>query len=170
MGGFFAGIYQTVVGAILGGWHWLIGLRLPHLAPSRGAAITGLIVGFLAVGLGYGFYQLFSATLGTTAGGRWGFLAVVFVAFVTFLVGELFLAGFGVPHSRAISILSVLLVLLFVLVFFLDLAAGIWALLIVPTLCVLSYMASSTVMQWAGAETNAQRLPWEPTDDESLIN
>jgi hypothetical protein len=93
----------------------------------------------------------------------------VFVAFVTFLAGELFLAGFGVTHSRAISIMSVLLVLLFVLVFFLDLAAGIWALLIVPTLCVFAYMASCTVMQWAGSEDNAQRLPWEPTDDESLI-
>ena len=149
-------------------WHWFIGLRLPHLSPMRASAITGVIVGFLSVGLGWGFYQLFSATLGTQAGGRWGFLALVFVSFLAFIAGELLLAGFGVQHGRAISVLSVMLVLLAILLVFIDLAAGIWAVLIVPTLCVGAWLASCAMMQVAGNETNDQRLPWEPTDDSTV--
>ena len=147
------------------GWDWLVTLRLPHLSPVRGSTITGLVVGVFTVAVGWGFYEIFSATLGTRAGGGWGFLAFVFLSFVAFVIGELLLAGFGVPHARVVSILSVLLVLLFVLVFFLDLAAGIWAWLLVPALTVLAFVTSSAVMAAAAKEQNPQRLPWEPVDE-----
>ena len=89
--------------------------RLPHLSPLRAAAVTGLVVGLFAVGLGYLSYELFSATRGTSAGGGWGALVLVVVAFVTFAVGELLLGGFGVDHGRFISSMSVMLVLVLVL-------------------------------------------------------
>jgi hypothetical protein len=149
---------------IVDGWEWLIGLRLPHLSPVRGSVIAGVIVGLLSVTIGWGFYQLFSATLGTRAGGGWGFLAFVSLSFVAFILGELLLSGFGVPHARVVSILSVLLVLLLVLVFFIKLAAGIWAWLLIPALCAACFVASNTVMTAATKEENPQRLPWEPTD------
>jgi hypothetical protein len=146
-------------------WDWLVSLRLPHLSPVRGSAIAGVLVGVLSVAIGWGFYELFSATLGTQAGGAWGFLAFVFLSFVAFIIGELLLAGFGVPHPRVVSILSVLLVLLLVLVFFIDLAAGVWAWLLIPVLTALAFVASSAVMTAAAKEQNAQRLPWEPVDE-----
>jgi hypothetical protein len=151
------------------GWDWLVRLRLPHLSPARGSAVTGALVGLVSVALGWGFYQLFSATRGTQAGGGWGFLALVFVAFVGFIAGELLLSGFGVPLPRVVSILSILLVLLLVLVFFIKLAAGMWAWLLIPALSALCFVASTTAMQAASQEKNDQRLPWEPTS-ESQVN
>jgi hypothetical protein len=154
---------------IADGWHWLLRLRLPHLSPARGSAVTGALVGLVSVALGWGFYQLFSATRGTQAGGGWGFLALVFVAFVAFIAGELLLSGFGVPLPRVVSILSILLVLLLVLVFFIKLAAGLWAWLLIPALSALCFVASTSAMRVASQEKNDQRLPWEPTS-ESQVN
>jgi hypothetical protein len=161
--------FDTVGDRIADGWHWLIHLRLPHLSPLRGSAITGALVGLLSVAFGWGFYLLFSATRGTSAGGGWGFLAIVFVAFVAFIAGELLLSGFGVPLARVISILSILLALLTVLVFFVKMVAGVWAWLIIPTVTALAFVASSAVMRIASQEKNDQRLPWEPTS-ESQVN
>jgi hypothetical protein len=151
------------------GWDWLASTRLPHLEPIPGSAVTGVVVGLLSVVIGWGFYEIFSATLGTQAGGGWGVLAFVFLSFVAFIVGELLLTGFGVPHARVVSILSVLLVLLVVLLFFIELAAGVWAWLLIPVLTVLAFISSSSVMAAAAKEQNPQRLPWEPVD-ESQVN
>lgn len=168
VGDWFIRRWHAVIDAIADGWHGLTGLRLPVLSPMRGSVVTGLIVGFLAVGVGWGFYELFRATLGTSAGGRWGFLALVFVGFLGFITGELLLTGFGVTHARAISILAVLMVFVAIMLVFIDLAAGIWAVLIVPSLCVAAYATSCTAMLLAGSEPNAQRIPWEPTDDSTV--
>lgn len=168
VGDVFFGIWHFIIDTIADAWHWLTGLRLPLLPPMRASIITGLVVGYLAVGLGWGFYQVFRATLGTSAGGRWGFLALVFVAFLVFITGELLLAGFGVAHARAISILAVLMVFVAVMLLFIEAASGIWSVVLVPALCVLAYSGSCTAMVLAGAEPNAQRLPWEPTDDSTV--
>jgi hypothetical protein len=149
-------------------WDWLATIRLPHLSPVLGSAVTGVLVGVISVTIGWGFYEIFSATLGTQAGGKWGFLAFVFLSFVAYLIGELLLVGFGVPHGHVVSILSVLLVLLVVLVFFLDLAAGVWAWLLIPVLFALAFVASSAVMAAAAKEKNPQRLPWEPVDESQV--
>lgn len=135
----------------------------------RGSAVTGVLVGLLAVVIGWGFLSLFSATLGTRAGGGWGFLALVLLSFIAFISGELLLSGFGVPLARVISMLSVLLILLMVLVFFIRLAAGVWAWLLLPVLGAGSFAASAVIMRITAQEQNPQRLPWEPTD-ESQIN
>jgi hypothetical protein len=160
--------FAWVGDAIADGWHWLVRLRLPHLSPVRGSAITGALVGLLSVALGWGFYQLFSATRGTQAGGGWGFLALVFVAFVAFIAGELLLSGFGVPLPRVVSILSILLILLLVLIFFIKLAAGMWAWLLIPALSAVCFVASTAAMQTASQEKNDQRLPWEPTSESQV--
>ena len=128
--------------------------RLPHLPPLRAAAITGVVVGLLAVTLGYLSYELFSATRGTSAGGGWGALVLVVVAFVVFAVGELMLGAFGVDHGRFISSMSVMLVLVLVLTFFLELAAGPIAWILFPVLGVIAFMASCRVMMIAADEPN----------------
>jgi hypothetical protein len=129
--------------------HWVRDLRLPLLSPLRAAAITGFIVGVLAVGLGYLSYELFTATRGTTAGGGWGALVLVVVAFVSFAVGEILLGGFGVASGRFISSMSIMLVLVLVLTFFLNLAAGRGAWILIPALGVATFMVSCRVALFA---------------------
>jgi len=132
------------------GLGWLRDLRLPYLSPLRAAAITGLVAGLLAVALGYLSYELFSFTRGTTAGGIWGAIVLVVVAVVTYAVGELLLSGFGVDHGRFISSLSIMLVLVFILTFFLELAAGRAAWILIPVLGMISFMASCRVALLVG--------------------
>ena len=127
---------------------------MPHLSPLRAAAITGAIVGVLAVALGYLSYELFSATRGTSAGGGWGALVLVVVAFVAFAVGELLLGGFGIDHARVISSMSIMLVLVLVLTFFLNLAAGSGAWILMPVLGMISFMVSCRVLMFAAEQPN----------------
>ena len=136
------------------GLGWVRDLRLPLLSPLRAAAITGLVVGLLSVALGYLSYELFSATRGTSAGGGWGALVLVVVAFVSFAVGELLLGGFGVEHGRFISSMSIMLVLVLVLTFFLNLAAGRGAWILIPALGVVTFMASCRVALFAADQPN----------------
>jgi hypothetical protein len=140
--------------AVRRGLHRIRDTRLPHLSPLRAAAVTGVVVGLFAVTLGYLSYELFSATRGTSAGGGWGALVLVVVAFVTFAVGELLLGGFGVDHGRFISAMSVMLVLVLVLTFFLELAAGPIAWILFPLLGVMAFMASCRVMMFAADQPN----------------
>jgi hypothetical protein len=130
--------------------------RLPYLAPMRAAAITGLVVGLFAVALGYLAYELFSATRGTSAGGGWGALVLVVVAFVTFALGELMLGGFGVDHGRFISAMSIMLVLVLVLTFFLELAAGPIAWILFPVLGVITFMVSCRVAMFAAEQPTSR--------------
>lgn len=132
-------------------------VRLPYLPPLRAAAITGIVVGLLAVVLGYLSYELFSATRGTSAGGGWGALVLVVVAFATFAVGELMLGGFGVDHGRVISFMAIMLVLVFVLTFFLDLAAGRGAWILIPVLGMVSFVLSCKVMLFAADQPDTRR-------------
>jgi hypothetical protein len=134
------------------GIYWLRDLRLPHLSPMRAAAVTGLVAGLLAVALGYLSYELFSATRGTSAGGGWGALVLVVVAFVTFAIGELLLGGFGIDHGRFISALSIMLVLVFILTFFLELAAGPAAWILIPVLGMIAFMVSGRLAQFVADE------------------
>lgn len=136
------------------GLYWVRDLRLPLLSPLRAAAISGLVVGLLAVGLGWLSYELFSATRGTSAGGGWGALVLVVVAFVTFAVGELMLGGFGVEHGRFISAMSVMLVLVVVLTFFLELAAGPVAWILFPVLGLVTFMGSTRIAMFAAEQPN----------------
>jgi hypothetical protein len=136
------------------GLHWARDLRLPLLSPMRAAAITGLVTGLLAVALGYLSYELFSATRGTSAGGGWGALVLVVVAFVTFAVGELMLGGFGVNHGRFISAMSIMLVLVFILTFFLELAAGPAAWILIPVLGMIAFIVSGRLALIAADQPN----------------
>jgi hypothetical protein len=129
-------------------------LRLPHLPPTRAAAATGAVAGLLSVALGWLSYELFSATRGTTAGGGWGALALVVVAFVTYAVGELLLEGFGIAHARVISAMSIMVVLVLVLTFFLELAAGPAAWILIPVLGLISFVVSCRVILATDQATN----------------
>jgi len=109
--------------------------RIPRMDQTKAAAIVGLLVGLITVGIAALFAMAFSELRGTsTGGGRWGSLTVVVVAFIAFAVGELLLARLHVLQPRVTSFLGVCLTLLAILVFFLDVVNGAWAWLIVPLL------------------------------------
>jgi hypothetical protein len=136
------------------GLRTVTGARLPRLSPLRGAAITGAIVGVLSVALGYLSYELFSATRGTSAGGGWGALVLVVVAFAAFAIGELLLGAFGIDYARVISFMAIMLVLVLVLTFFLNLAAGSGAWILMPLLGMISFMVSCRVLMFAAEQPN----------------
>lgn len=124
-------------------------LRLPHLPPLRAAALTGVVVGVVGVGLGWLCYELFSATRGTTAGGAWGAVALLVVSAIVIVLGDRLLSGFGIEHTGTISFTAVALVIVLVLVFFLELAAGRAAWILVPALCAVTYPVSCRVLTFA---------------------
>lgn len=127
-------------------------VRLPYLSPIRAAAVTGVVVGLAAVLMGYLALQLFSATSGAATASGWKALAFVVVAFTAFAVGELLLGGFGVEHGRVISLMSIMLVLVLILTFFLDLAAGRSAWILLPLLGAISFAASCRIILFAAEQ------------------
>lgn len=141
--------------AIAGGVSWVRDLRLPHLAPLRAAIITGLVVGLVAVSLGWLAREVFSATRGTSAGGTWGALALVVMAFIAYLVGRTLLSGFGLDHVGAISFTSISLVFVLVLALFLELAATSYSWILLPVLSAIAFAVSCKVLTMA-AEQPAQ--------------
>lgn len=131
--------------------------RLPTLASWQGATITGLLVGLIAVTLGWASAALFTATRGTSSGGGWGTLALVVVAFVAFFVGELLLDGFGAEQARVTSFLGVVIAFVVILIAFLELAQGRAAWILVPVLGALAFVAADRLVTFAADQPTQQR-------------
>ena len=121
--------------------------RLPPHPPVRAAVLVGLLLGGLSVLVGWGAGHLFTEVRGTSAGGGlWGGLVVVTLALVSGWLGARLLKAASVEHAGGVSGLAVLLVLAAVLLFFVDLAAGPWALLVMPTLTAAAYAAAAALI------------------------
>lgn len=128
--------------------------RLPPQPPVGAAIVVGLLLGGFSLLVGWGAAQLFTEVRGTSAGGGlWGGLVVVALALFSGWVGARLLRAASVEHAGVISGLAVLLVLTAVLLFFVDLAAGPWALLIMPTLTALAYAASAAMIGLAATDS-----------------
>lgn len=128
--------------------------RLPPQPPVRAAMVVGLLLGAFSVLVGWGAAQLFTEVRGTSAGGGlWGGLVVVVLALASGWLGARLLRATSVEHAGVISGLAVLLVLTAVLLFFVDLAAGRWALLIMPTLTAAAYAASAAMIGLAATDS-----------------
>lgn len=135
---------------------WLRNLRLPLLSPLPAAAVAGVLAGALAVTLGWLSIEIFSAAELSAGGGR-GALALVIVAILTYGAGALLLSGFGAEHARVISSVAIMLVLLLVLMFFLRLAAGTWAWVLIPALGMIGFMMSSFMIRLAADQPPPRR-------------
>ncbi len=132
--------------------------RMPHWEPVPASVFTGIAVGLISVGLALASKSIFNELRGVSSGGgRWGSLTFVVVAFIAFVAGELLLSGFGVSQARLKSFLGVVLTIVAMLGLFLGLADTIWALLIVPTVAVISYLMANWLLELAetaSAETS----------------
>ncbi len=126
--------------------------RLPRLPQILAAAITGLLVGCLSIGLVALFAQLFSSFRGTSSGGgRWGSLAIVVVAVLSFAAGQLILRALHVRQPQLTSLLAICLTIMAILAFFLGVIDSVWALLIMPPLGAAAYAISHKLIWLADA-------------------
>jgi hypothetical protein len=124
--------------------------RIPHLHPLLAAAITGIVVGLVSVGLGLAALAIFSEVRGVASGGgRWGSLTFVVVAFIAFALGELLLSAFGSTQARLTSFLGVVLTIVAILSLFLGLADTRWALVLVPLLGAVTYAVAHWLLDLA---------------------
>lgn len=117
--------------------------RLPAQPPLRSALVVGLLLGLLAVAVGWLSGIVFSLTRGTSSGGGlWGGLVVVALAVFCVWAGARLLGALKVENGATVSLLAVFLVLIAILMFFLEPASGPWAWLILPVLASASYVAA----------------------------
>lgn len=119
--------------------------RLPHLNPYLAAAITGAVVGIVAVVLGIAALSIFDAVRGVSSGGGlWGGLTLAGIAVAAGFLGAGLLRGFGSASGLLISFLAVVLTIIAILGVFLD-SADTWvALPLVPLLGI----AAFTLSRW----------------------
>ncbi len=126
--------------------------RPPRLPQISAAAITGLLVSCLSIGLVGFFAQLFSSFRGTSSGGgRWGSLAIVVVAVLSFAAGQLILRALHVRQPQLTSLLAVCLTIMAILAFFLGVIDSVWAWLIMPPLGAAAYAISHKLIWLADA-------------------
>lgn len=131
--------------------------RLPPQPPVRSALVVGLVLGLLAVAVGWVAGMVFSELRGTSSGGGvWGGLVVVTLGVVSVYGGGRLLRALGVDQAMTVSLLAVILVLIAILLFFVDLASGQWALLVVPALAAAAYAASTGLITLASTEDRGE--------------
>jgi hypothetical protein len=119
--------------------------RVPHIDPRLASIITGLVVGLMSVGLGLVALEIFNDVRGVASGGKqWGSLTFVVVTFIAIIVGDLLLTAFGTARAGLISFLGVVLAIVAILGVFLEMADDNRALVLVPVLGAVTYLAS----QW----------------------
>lgn len=121
------------------------GWRLPRINPYLAAAITGAVVGIVAIGLGILALAIFDAVRGVSSGGGlWGGLTFAGIAILAGLVGEVLLRGFGSTSGRLTSFFAIVLVIIAMLGVFLDLVDTWAALPLLPLLGI----AAFTLAHW----------------------
>lgn len=128
----------------------VIAWRIPHIDLRIGSIITGVLVGLVSVGLGLAALAIFSDVRGVSSGGgRWGSLTFVVVAFIAFILGDLLLSAFGSTQAGLTSFLGVVLTIVAILGLFLEVADTGWALVLIPALGAVTYLAAHWLLALA---------------------
>lgn len=127
--------------------------RLATLSGAPAAAVTGVVVGTLAVLLTWLSTTACDAVRGTSScGGGPGFLILVAVLVVLAYVGALLLGAFGVPAAGSTSVLAVGTTAVLVMLFLLDSIDDGWMVIAIPTVAVVAYIGSWWVTTVAVAD------------------
>lgn len=129
--------------------------HLPTVSVSGlpAAAVTGVVVGGLAVALAWLAGVGCEAVRGTSAcGGGPGLLILVVVVAALAWAGSLLLRLLGVPHAGSTSVLAVGILAVLVLVFVIGSLDEWFALVAVPLASVIAYAASWWVTTTVGEE------------------
>ena len=118
-------------------------VSFPALPPLAAAAITGAVVGGLAVLLTWLSTTACDAVRGTSScGGGPGFLILVAMLVVLAYAGALLLGALGVPEAGSTSVLAVGITAVLVMLFLLDSIDDGWMVIAIPVVAVLAFIAS----------------------------
>ena len=114
-----------------------------HLAGLPAAAVTGVVIGGLAVLLAWLATTSCEAVRGTSSCGRGpGLLILVAVLVLLAYAGSCLLRLFGVPETGSTSILAVGIMAVLVMVFLLGSTDEWWMVIAIPVVTVIAYCAS----------------------------
>lgn len=103
---------------------------LPAIGGMAAAAVTGVLVGVITVGLTWGSLHLCEVVEGTSSCGGPGFLLLVAIMVAMILLGSLLLRAWGVPDPGSTSFLAVGLLAVLALLFLIDVLFS-WSMIIV---------------------------------------
>jgi hypothetical protein len=113
--------------------------RAPSVGGPVAAAVTGLVVGLLMVGLAWGSLRLCEAARGTSSCGQPGFVVVLAILALLVVAGRLLLRTLGVDDAGSISFLGVGVVAVVTLLFLVGALFQWWIVLVLPAVSVASF-------------------------------
>jgi hypothetical protein len=114
--------------------------RLPTLTGWVAAAVTGVAIGLLLVGMTAGALQGCEAVRGTATCGGSGVVILVVIMAALVALGGVLLRLFNVPDPGSTSFLAVGMVAVISLLFLLDVLLSWWMLLVIPAISVAMYL------------------------------
>jgi hypothetical protein len=120
-------------------------LRPPTLGGTVAAAVTGLIVGLLMVGLGWGSLRLCELARGAASCGQPGFVVLIAILVLLVVVGRLLLGSLGVTDAGSISFLGVGVVAVVTLLFLVEALFAWWIVLLLPAVSLASFVLAHRV-------------------------
>jgi len=119
-------------------------LSLPALGPLPAAALTGVVVGLLAVGLTWLAERGCVALRDTSSCGDPGLLVLLAIVVVVGLAGRALLGALRVPDPGSTSFLATALMAVLAMLFLMGSLADTWMLVVLPVLGAVTF----AVAQW----------------------
>ena len=116
----------------------------PVVSAPLAAALVGLLVGALTVGLTWASLHLCSSVRGTSSCGNPGALLLLAIVVVMIVVGGLALRSLGVPDSGTTSLLGMVLMTAVMLVVFVRVLDEWWIAIALPVVAAVTY----AVAEW----------------------
>jgi hypothetical protein len=113
--------------------------RPPSVGGPVAAAVTGLVVGLLMVGLSWGSLRLCEVARGTSSCGQPGFVVVLAILALLVVVGRLLLRTLGVEDAGSISFLGVGVIAVVTLLFLVGALFQWWIVLVLPAVSVAAF-------------------------------
>ena len=131
------------------------GLALPEIPSRAAAALTGAVVGLLAVGLTWLGQQGCELVRGTTSCGGVGLLMLLVILAAMVVLGAVMLKAWGIADPGSTSVLAVGLVAVICLLLLIDVLLSTWMLLVIPLVGAATYTLSHAVTaRFVEADTN----------------
>ena len=120
---------------------------LPDIPAPAAAAVTGAVVGLLAVGLTWLGLQGCELATGTQSCGGVGLLMLLLILAAMVMLGKVMLAAWGIDESMSISFLAVGLIAVICLLFLINVLLSTWMLVVIPLVGAASYALSHWVTE-----------------------
>jgi hypothetical protein len=120
-------------------------LALPQIPSRAAAALTGVVVGLLAVGLTWLGLQGCELVRGTQSCGGAGLLMLLLILAAMVTLGAVMLRAWGIADATSTSVLAVGLIAVVSLLLLIDVLTSPWMLLVIPMVGAATYALSHAV-------------------------